>query len=93
MSLVDVAVDVRDWSRPGALLTCQSEAVARHRALAEAAMRPQSGPAAAHYGSGTSEACQPASIWQQRTNKFANTTRIAMADGGARGSHPARDPV
>jgi hypothetical protein len=93
-TMTDVAVNARDWSRPGGLLTGSGETVARHRALAKAAVCPRSGPAAAHYGSGTSEACQPESIWQQRTSKkFNHTTRIAMADGGALGSHPARDPV
>ncbi len=92
ISLTDVAVHSRDRSRKGAPLTCGGEAVPRERAVA--ALRPQRTIAAFHFGSGATEARQVECTWQQVTSKqYAHMTRIATADGGALGPHPARDPV
>jgi hypothetical protein len=99
ISLADVAVNSRDRARVGASITYGGEKVLRDRALARSAaatsapcLRPNS--AAVHYGSGATEAGQVEFTWRQRTDSnFTHTTRVAMADGGALGSHPARDPV
>jgi hypothetical protein len=54
--------------------------------------RPSAGPVL--FGNATHEAGQAKSAWQQPTSqKYAHTTRIAAAGGGAVGPHPARDPV
>ena len=54
-------------------------------------------PVASGVGGGTAGVC-PASwkqpvIKAQISQKYAQTTRAAAANGGALGSHPARDPV
>ena len=93
-SLADVAANTRDRSGMGASITRGGEAVVRNRALAMSAACPQPSTAAVHCGSGTTEPSQVEFTWLQRaTRKYTHTTRIAAADGGALGSHPARDPV
>lgn len=92
ISMSDVAAFARDRSGTGASPICGGVSVPRMRATA--AVRPQPGGAAFHYGSGTTEACLVDLTWQPVSNKYAHpTTRVAIAFGGALGSHPARDPV
>ena len=93
-SMADVAANTRDWSGMGTVLSCRGEAAPGDRALAMAVARPQVRPAAVHYPSGTYAAGRAELAQQQRASrKYAHTTRIASAFGGAKGPHPARDPV
>lgn len=56
--------------------------------------RPQAGPGQPAFGNATHVLGQADSVRLQRTSqKYAQTTRIAAAGGGAVGPHPARDPV
>jgi len=59
-----------------------------------AGLRPQPSAGPVLFGNATHAAGQVSSAWQQPTSqKYAHTTRIAAAGGGALGPHPARDPV
>jgi hypothetical protein len=92
ISPTDVAAYACDRSGAGASPTCGGVPVPRMRTTS--AVRPQPGHAAFHFGSGTTEACLVDLTWQLISNKYAHpTTRVAIAFGGALGSHPARDPV
>ncbi len=64
-------------------------------ATAVASLRPQARASAVLSGNATHAAGQAKFVLQQRTSqkKYARTTRIAAAGGGALGSHPAWDPV
>ncbi len=56
--------------------------------------RPQASTGSVLFGNATHAAGQADSARQQRpSQKYAHTTRIATAGGGAMGPHPARDPV
>jgi hypothetical protein len=100
----DAATTTRMPFRMGALFVSGCTALPRVRATdtavaaaAEAVFadrhpRPGAGPVI--LGRATHEARQEKSAWQQPTSqKYAHTTRIAAAGGGALGPHPARDPV
>ncbi len=93
--MADVAADARDWSGAGTSLACSGEAVLRDRTLATTAYRPPSaGVVVVCHGSGTTAAGPEKLARQQRSiRKYAHSTRIATAFGGAMGPHPARDPV
>lgn len=93
--MADVAPDARGWSGTGTSLACSGAAVLRDRIPAIAAACPQmAGVAAVHRGSGTKAAGPEKLARQQRSSrKYAHSTRIATAFGGAMGPHPARDPV
>ena len=106
ISPAEAAMPERARSRTGASLFGGCAAVSRVRLPETAAAgtaaadvilarpRPQASPASVFFGSATHAAGQPNSAWQQRTSqKYAHTTRIAAAGGGALGPHPARDPV
>src|SRR5712691_8908017 len=92
--MANVAASTRDGSGMGASVTSGGEALTRNRAFAMSVARPWPTAAVTRFGTGTTSACQPVRTGQQqlRHRKNAYTTRIA-ADGGALGSHPARDPV
>jgi hypothetical protein len=68
-------------------------AAAAEAVFADKRPRPSAGPVL--FGNATThEARQEKSAWQQPTSqKYAHTTRIAAAGGGAVGPHSARDPV
>ena len=102
----NAAMPARARFRTGALLSGGCAAVPRERAMETAVARtaaaeaffaglrpkPSTGPVL--FGNATLAAGQVSSAWQQRTSqKYAHTTRIAAAGGGALGPHPARDPV
>jgi hypothetical protein len=101
----DAATTTRMPFRMGALFVGGCTALPRVRATdtviaaaaAEAVFadphpRPVAGPVI--LGNATHEARQEKSAWPQPTSqKYAHTTRIAAAGGGALGPHPARDPV
>ena len=101
----DAATTTRMPFRMGALFVSGCTALPRVRgtdtavaaAVAEAVFadpypRPGAGPVI--LGHATHEARQEKSAWPQPTSqKYAHTTRIAAAGGGALGPHPARDPV
>jgi len=106
ISLVDAATSSRQRSRTGALLLGGCPAVARARVMETVVIRPAAADAAApalrsHAGAGsvlfgnaTHAAGQAKLALQQRTSqKYAQTTRIAAAGGGAMGPPQARDPV
>jgi hypothetical protein len=92
--------------RMGASLAGGRAAVLRERAMESAVartaaaeavfagLRPQPSAGPVLFGNATHAAGQVSSAWQQPTSqKYAHTTRIAAAGGGALGPHPARDPV
>jgi hypothetical protein len=100
----DAATTTRMPFRMGALFVDGCTALPRVRAtdtaVAAAAevvfadRRPRPGAGPVILGHATHEARQEKSAWQQPTSqKYAHTTRIAAAGGGALGPHPARDPV
>jgi hypothetical protein len=106
ISPTDAAMPARARFRMGASLFGGCAAVPRERALETAVARtaaaevvfaglrpePSAGPVL--LGNATHAAGQVSPAWQQRTSqKYAHTTRIAAAGGGALGPHPARDPV
>ena len=106
ISPIEAAMPERARSRRGALLFGGCAAVPRVRLLETAAARtaaadvdlarprPQASPESVFFGSATHAAGQANSARQQRTSqKYAHTTRVAAAGGGAMGPHPARDPV
>lgn len=93
-------------SRMGASLLGGCAAVPRDLALETAVVRtaaadvffarprPQASEGSVLFGNATHAPGQADSARQQRTSqKYAHTTRIATAGGGALGPHPARDPV
>jgi hypothetical protein len=91
--MADVAADARGWSGMGTSLACSGAAVLRDRALAIACPH-AAGVAVVYHGSGTTAAGPEKLVRQQRSiRKYAHSTRIATAFGGAMGPHPARDPV
>ena len=101
----EAATTTRKPFRMGALFVGGAAALPRVRAtdtavaaaaagavFADPHPRPGAGPVI--LGHASHEARQEKSAWQQPTSpKYANTTRIAAAGGGAVGPHPARDPV
>jgi hypothetical protein len=108
LSLISPAdvTPVRARSRTGAALLGGCPAETRLRVIEMAAVRtaaadevfarprPQASTGATLFGNATHAAGQADSARQQRTSKkYAHTTRIAAAGGGALGPHPARDPV
>jgi hypothetical protein len=108
LSLISPAnvTPVRAQSRTGAAFQGGSPAETRLRVIEMAAVRtsaadevfarprPQASTGATFFGNATHAAGQADSARQQRTSKkYAHTTRIAAAGGGALGPHPARDPV
>ena len=106
ISPADAVMPARARFRMGASLAGGCAAVLRERALEPAVartaateavfagLRPQPSTGPVLFGNATQAAGQVSSAWQQRTSqKFAHTTRIAAAGGGALGPHPARDPV
>ncbi len=75
-------------------LRATGKAVAMAAAGAFAGPRPRPSAGSVLFGNATHEARQAKSAGQQPiSQKYAHTTRIAAAGGGALGSHPARDPV
>jgi hypothetical protein len=75
----DAAMPARALSRTGALFADCSESAPRERAV---------------FGNATHAAGQATLASQPRTSqKYARTTRIAAAGGGALGPHQAWDPV
>lgn len=106
ISPADAAMPAHARFRMGASLFGADAAVPRERAMetavtrtaaAEAAfagLRPQPNAGPLVFSNATHAAGQASSAWQQPTSqKYAHTTRIAAAGGGALGPHPARDPV
>src|SRR5262249_8171743 len=106
ISLADAATLSRERFRTGALLLGGCTSVARARvmetvvirpAAADAvapALRPHAGADSVLFGNATHAAGQAKVALQQRTSqKYAHTTRIAAAGGGAMGPPQARDPV
>jgi hypothetical protein len=106
ISQADAAMPARARFRMGASLSGGCAATPRERAMetavarsaaAEAVfagLRPQPSAGPVLFGNATHEAGQVSPAWQQRNSqKYAHTTRIAAAGGGALGPHPARDPV
>jgi len=55
--------------------------------------RPRPAASAGAFGSGSGSGNSQPSVLQMSCEKYAHTTRIAAASGGASGPHPARDPV
>src|SRR5215813_8523304 len=106
IALADAATTSRERSRTGALLLGGCAAVSRARVQESAvirtaaahaavtALRPQAGADSVLSGSATHAANQAKFALQQPTSqKYAQTTRIAIEGGGALGPPQARDPV
>ncbi len=105
-SPADAATATRALTRTGAWLLrdCAAGPSARSleaaigrpaaAALVFARPRPQASTGSVLFGNATHAAGQADSARQQRpSQKYARTTRVATAGGGAMGPHPARDPV
>jgi hypothetical protein len=106
ISPADAAMPAHARFRMGASLSGGCAAVSLERRAEEAVTRtaaaeaafaglsPQPSTGRSLFGNATHAAGQVNSAWQQPTSqKYAHTTRIAAAGGGALGPHPARDPV
>ena len=102
----DAATPTHMPFRMGALFAGGCTAVPRVRATEEAVAMAAAAEAAVtgrrawpsagsvRFGNAIHAARQAKSAGQQPTSqKYAHTTRIAAAGGGAMGPHPARDPV
>ena len=91
---VDVAAMQRARFGAGTALLGNGSSRPRYRARSVAPAYPHRGMSLAAFGAGApaATAAEPARM-QRTTNKYADTTRIAPASGGAWGPHPAREPV